>query len=88
MMPDNTKLFGRVHSIHSFKNYFTAEIMADDGRSFIRLCDRKDELVEGQRVKFSVVPKPPNPLVASRSGVTTPDLRDLSVREAIDVEIL
>ena len=53
-MPDN-KLFGHVHSIHAFKNYFTAEIMADDGRSFIRLCDRKDELVEGQRVKFSVV---------------------------------
>jgi hypothetical protein len=88
-MPD-TKLFGHVHSIHAFKNYFTAEIMADDGRAFIRLCDREDELVEGQRVKFSVVPKPqkPNPIVAGRSGATTPDLRDLSVREAVDIEIL
>ena len=86
-MPDN-KLFGHVHSIHAFKNYFTAEIMADDGRSFIRLCDREDELVEGQRVKFSVVPKPPNPIVVGRSGPTTPDLRDLSVREAVDIEIL
>jgi hypothetical protein len=86
-MPD-TKLVGRVHSIHAFKNYFTAEIITDDGRAFIRLCDREDELVAGQRVRFSVVPKPPNPIVVGRSGATTPDLRDLSVREAIDVEIL
>jgi hypothetical protein len=78
---------GYVHSVTAWKNYYTAEIVADDGTNFVRLCDRRGELVAGQRVRFTEKPKPPAPFFAGTSGSQTPrNLPDLSVREAIDIE--
>jgi hypothetical protein len=89
-MPDTTKLlFGYVHAVFSWKDHFTAEIVADDGTNFVRLLERRGELVAGQRVRFTEKPKPPAPFFAGTSGSQTPrNLPDLRTREAIDVEIV
>jgi hypothetical protein len=84
-MPDNTELFGYVHSVITWKNFHTAEIVADDGTNFVRLCERRGELVAGQRVRFAEKPQRPAPFFA---GTTPQNIPDLRTREAIDIEIL
>jgi hypothetical protein len=67
------KLLGYVVEVTPLRDVqFRADIVSDDDEKFICLCERKNELVRGQRVRFSEKPVTPS----------------MSLREASEVEIL
>ena len=73
-MPETKeKLLGYVLDVTPLRDIqFAAEIVSDDDERFVCVCERKNELIRGQRVRFSQKP------------VT----EGTCLREAFEVEIL